>query len=169
MWREENRELFAHSLNQLEQDAIVREMQLLSQHTQNVTCYDHCLCVAYFSFTLCRWMKLDYTAAARGGMLHDLYLTDWSDTDYNALKRWRIHPQLALDNARRYELSPLEEDIIIKHMWPLTFARPSYKESYVVSFADKLAAVLEKTHLIRPLGIRRNLSLLARVPVALAG
>ena len=68
-----------------------------------------------------------------------------------------IHPQLALENARAFGLSPMEEDIIGKHMWPLTAPLPYYKESYMVSLADKICATLEMAHLYGPLGVRRNL------------
>ena len=37
----------------------------------------------------------------------------------------------------------MEEDIIGKHMWPLTAPLPYYKESYMVSLADKICAVCE--------------------------
>lgn len=170
MWREKNRTLFLNCLDQLEQDPFVRQLQHYCQHTAATTRYDHCLCVAYFSFTLCRWLRLDYRAAARGGMLHDLYLAEWEGSDRGALARWRTHPRAALQNARRYGLSPKEEDIILKHMFPLTPALPRYRESYVVSLADKLAAVLEKTHLTRPLGIRRQCrAMAAALPASAQG
>ena len=72
-------------------------------------------------------------------------------------RRLVIHPQLALENARAFGLSPMEEDIIGKHMWPLTAPLPYYKESYMVSLADKICAALEMAHLYGLLGVRRNL------------
>ncbi|NTW07521.1 MAG: HAD family hydrolase, partial [Syntrophaceae bacterium] len=36
-----------------------------------------------------------------------------------------------------------EADIIQKHMWPLTLVPPKYKESFIVSFADKYLASRE--------------------------
>ena len=56
-----------------------------------------------------------------------------------------------------FGLSPMEEDIIGKHMWPLTAPLPYYKESYMVSLADKICATLEMAHLYGLLGVRRNL------------
>lgn len=44
-----------------------------------------------------------------------------------------------------------------KHMWPLTAPLPYYKESYMVSLADKICATLEMAHLYGLLGVRRNL------------
>ncbi len=38
------------------------------------------------------------------------------------------------------DLSQVEEDIILKHMWLATPHFPCYKESYVVTFVDKYIA-----------------------------
>ena len=156
MWRYENRAQFLACLNDLEKDPLVLRLQEYHQHTVATTRYDHCVCVAYFSFLICRKLGWDYRAAARGGLLHDLYHDKWEGSEDGALSRWRTHPRAALENARRFGLSPREEDIIVKHMFPVTLQLPRYKESYVVSLADKLAAVLEKTHLATPLGIRKS-------------
>jgi uncharacterized protein len=40
-------------------------------------------------------------------------------------------------------LNDIEEDIIRKHMWPLTLVPPKYKESFIVSFADTYLASKE--------------------------
>ena len=37
----------------------------------------------------------------------------------------------------------VEKDIILKHMWPLTFKLPTYSESYIVTTADKYCATRE--------------------------
>lgn len=41
------------------------------------------------------------------------------------------------------DLTPMEKDIIIKHMWGATVGLPKYKESFVVSLVDDYAAVDE--------------------------
>ena len=46
------------------------------QHHGRITTLDHSLFVAYLSFRAARWLRLDERAAARGGLLHDLYLYD---------------------------------------------------------------------------------------------
>ena len=161
MWKEDNRALFAQCLDGLEQHPLVRQMQTISQHAKGVSCYDHCMFVAYLSFLMCRRMGLDYRAAARAGLLHDLYLQHWEDTSVGRLRRLVVHPHLALENAQVFGLSEKEADIIVKHMWPLTPALPRYAESYVVSTADKIAASVEMMHLVRPLGVGRNLAVLA--------
>ena len=79
MWNEANRELFTECLDSLDKDPYVQLMRHVRQHTDGVTRYDHCLCVAYFSFTICRILGWDYRAAARGGLLHDLSPYSWEE------------------------------------------------------------------------------------------
>ena len=79
------------------------------------------------------------------GMLHDLFLYDWRKPrpDGKKLHAFR-HPRLSLNNASKiFELNEIEQDIILKHMWPLTVILPKYKESYIITIADKYAALLE--------------------------
>ncbi len=162
MWKQENKAAFLRCLNCIEQDSIVQHLKTFEHHGAATTRYDHSLLVAYLSFLFCRKYKMDYKAAARAGMLHDLFLEAWEGSENGELSRWRTHPVEALQNAQRYNLSAIESDIILKHMWPVTPDRPSYRESYVVSCADKVAAVLEKTRLSRALGIQRNLHTFAQ-------
>ena len=46
------------------------------KHHGPITTLDHSLFVAYLSFRAARFLGWDYRAAARGGLLHDLYLYD---------------------------------------------------------------------------------------------
>ena len=122
---------------------MVKEMKLYNHHYTS-TCYSHSLEVSYYSFCIAKKLHLDYTAVARAGLLHDLFLYDWK-TDKNHGKLHGIyHPQKALKNAMKiYNLSKKEQDIIKKHMWPLTLSLPRYPESYVVTFVDKYSAIQE--------------------------
>ena len=101
MWNEANRELFTECLDSLDKDPYVQLMRHVRQHTDGVTRYDHCLCVAYFSFTICRILGWDYRAAARGGLLHDLSPYSWEEEDISRLALLWAHPYKALENARR--------------------------------------------------------------------
>ena len=78
------------------------------------------------------------------GMLHDLFLYDWRHSHKN-LNGWHafIHPKIALKNAKAItSLNKKEEDIILKHMWPVTFFKfPKYKESFIITITDKLSAM----------------------------
>ena len=128
MWQEENRALFAQCLNGLAADPYVKQMQPIRQHAENVSCYDHCLFVSYLAFTLCRKTGLDYRVAARGGLLHDLYLQNWEETDVNPLRRLWLHPHMALANARRFGLSPRRRTSSRAICGPWAARCPSWEE-----------------------------------------
>ena len=133
------------------------------RHHGPVTTLDHSLFVAFSSYRLARFLGLDTRAAARGGLLHDLFLYDWHKPNpYPGLHGF-THPKIALHNARKFfSISDLEADIIRTHMWPLTFwAFPHHWESLVVSCADKLRAVCETFGLVRRARNTRTLGWIA--------
>lgn len=105
----------------------------------------HSINVAYYSFIVCKFFGWDYRSAARAGIMHDMFYYDWrvkNPTRKCNHAAW--HPRVAYDNARKItEVNEIEKDAILKHMWPCTLVPPKYKESYVVTFADKLCAVFE--------------------------
>ena len=115
------------------------------QHASNSRFY-HCLYVSYCTYIICKKLKLDYTSAARGAMLHDFYFYDWRNKNVEGQKKFHAyrHPRIALNNANDiFELNSIEQDIILKHMWPVTLAFPRYIESYIVTFIDKYCATHE--------------------------
>jgi len=108
----------------------------------NSSIYEHAMAVSYLSYKICKVLGLDYHSAARGAMMHDFFLYDWRNHDEPDLPRETFHgpahPKIALANAQKhFSLNPIERDIIIKHMWPLTPVPPRFRESFVVTFADK--------------------------------
>lgn len=122
----------------------VNEMKKFRQH-YDTNCFEHCRNVAFYSYLICKKFNLDFEAVARAGMLHDLFLYDWRRKTKER-KRWHgfRHPRIALNNANKlFVLSEKEQDIILKHMWPLTIVPPKYKESFIVSCADKYCAIKE--------------------------
>jgi len=123
-------------------------LKLKLHHHHNSSIYEHVMDVSYFSYSACKFLKLDYQSAARGALLHDFFLYDWRDHDVPDLPDDKFHgiehPKIALANAEKhFTLNDIEKDIIIKHMWPLTLVPPKYKESFIVSFADKYLASKE--------------------------
>lgn len=124
----------------------VKQMKNFRQHC-NTSCYKHCMQVAYYTFIACKKLRLDYVSATRAAMLHDLFLYDWRGSSKKlnlpGLHAF-VHPQIALQNATKiFDLNEMEKDIIAKHMWPVTFALPKYRESYIVTLMDKYSACLE--------------------------
>ena len=122
-----------------------RKLKGFFHHTNHI--YDHVIRVSYISYVIAKALRLDYRSAARGGLLHDFFLYDWRERKANDTSKalhGREHPHIALANARaQFEVSDLEADIIVKHMFPKTMAVPRYKESFVVSLSDKISSVYE--------------------------
>lgn len=117
-------------------------LKLKNYFHHNSSIYHHVHDVAHLSYRICKFLKLDHRSAARGALLHDFFLYDWRNHDVPDLPRKKYHgiehPMIAFDNAIKYfSINDIEEDIIKKHMWPLTFVPPKYKESFIVTFADK--------------------------------
>ena len=122
----------------------VQKMKNFRQH-YNSSCFDHCLCVSYYSYLICKKLNLDYKSAARAAMLHDLFLYDWRiRVDGRKGLHAFTHPKTALENSLKlFELNNKEKDIILKHMWPVTVKLPKYLESYIITFVDKHCAISE--------------------------
>lgn len=134
---------YERCIHDLIQHETVYSMKNYIQH-RDISCLKHSLYVSYSSYLVCKWLRLDYRSAARGGLLHDFFLYDWHIGKlYIGFHRF-MHPYIALKNATQYfHLNELEKDIIQKHMWPLTIKFPRYRESFIVSFVDKYCAARE--------------------------
>ena len=108
-----------------------------------ITRYDHTLRVAKNTYKLSKKMKLDYVSATRGALLHD-YFTDEDYRNTKGFKKYSMHPVIALNNAiREYELNPIEENVIVSHMYPMGKTKPNCKESWLVTGVDKSVAIYE--------------------------
>jgi len=123
------------------------KLKQLSHH--GINRYDHSLSVAYISYKIAKFLKLDYHQVARGALLHDFF-----DTDYQAGLKGRFraivrHPNLAVSNAEiLFGLEKKERDIIQTHMFPLSTFYPGYKESWLVNGVDKVISVYEVTYVL---------------------
>ncbi|MGN7760920.1 putative ABC transporter permease [Paenibacillus sp. 22594] len=141
--RHSNAEEYSACVEDLLPHEQVQRMDMFIQHGRT-TCLKHSQAVSFLSYRICRKCKLDYRSAARGGLLHDLFLYDWHDPAAGG--RWHgfTHPRVALRNAEDiFALNKIERDIIAKHMWPLTPAVPRFRESWVVCLADKIVTCHE--------------------------
>ncbi|MGX7014058.1 HD domain-containing protein [Vagococcus silagei] len=122
------------------------EVQSLKQYKQHhySNRLEHSISVSYRSFLLAKKWNGDVRATARAGLLHDLFFYDWREEKMGEGTHAYVHPRIALKNAKELtEISPLEEDIIVKHMFGATIAPPKYKESYIVTLVDKYCACEE--------------------------
>ncbi len=102
---------------------------------------NHCLKVSYLSYKICKKHNFNYESAAKAGLLHDLYYNRINDCS-NATDKIKLftngHPKDAVKNAEElFSMTPLEKEIILTHMWPLSKYVPKHKESMIVSLSDK--------------------------------
>ena len=96
--------------------------------------------MAYNNYKICNKLGLDARSAARGGMLHDLFLYDWREHSKKTGDRLHAitHPITAYRNACKYfHLNKVEKEVITKHMWPVSVIPPRYPETYVICLTDK--------------------------------
>ncbi|AZP05531.1 HD domain-containing protein [Jeotgalibaca ciconiae] len=136
---EKDEEFLSYITDLLETEE-VQKLKDITQHYYS-TRLDHSISVAYRSYCIAKRFKCDVRAIARAGLLHDLFYYDWRTTKFDEGSHAYVHPRIACENAGKLtELSDLEKDIILKHMWGATIALPKYKESYIVTLVDKYCA-----------------------------
>ena len=120
----------------------------------------HCIDVARQSIAISKMLgiRCNERELIRGALLHDYFLYDWHDKNrenYQMLHGF-YHPGIALKNAsKEYNLTLREQDIIKKHMWPLTVVPPLCREAWIVTTADKYCSILETLKLRKGAGKTR--------------
>lgn len=124
----------------------VQSLKMYEQHL-DIDRLQHVTSVAYLTYKICKAGSLDYEAATKAAIMHDLVYYDWRDGETGGWHRLHgyKHPKYACLNAKELYpgLSKMQEDIIRCHMWPLTLKPSSYKEGLVVTFCDKYCAAKE--------------------------
>ena len=131
-------------------DPKAQQMKNFTQHG-NTSVFEHCVSVAKFSLLMAHYLektlriKCDRDSLVRAALLHDYFLYDWHDKTVPGHNiHGFTHPRTACINADRdFGLNEVEKDIISKHMFPLTFMPPRYRESVIVTLADKWCALCE--------------------------
>jgi len=134
---------FDNIINELITNDTVLKMKNYRQHF-STSCFDHCYCVASYCYCICKKFNLDYKSATRAGMLHDLFLYDWRERTTVHRFHAFYHGKVACKNAcELFELNKKEKDMIIRHMWPVTFAIPNSIEGFILTLVDKYCAISE--------------------------
>lgn len=121
----------------------------------------HSIQVAKYSLVIAKKLgiKCNKRTLIRGALLHDYFLYDWHDPEHKGLTNLHglYHPGIALQNAKReYKLSKQEQDVIKKHMWPLTVVPPTCREAWIVSMADKYCSLMETFHVHKGYSVKRT-------------
>lgn len=109
-----------------------------------ITRYEHSLKVSYYSYKIAKILHLDYEDVARGGLLHDFFLSSEDRDKKERFISTFTHPKKAVAKSiENFELTEKEIDMIRAHMFPINLAVPKYAESWVVSTVDKIVALTE--------------------------
>lgn len=119
------------------------EKQLM--HHRHFNCFDHSISVACISIWLIKKFRIQVNMRSmiRGALLHDYFLYDWHTVRTERMHGFG-HAEIALKNAKTdFNINAIEADIISKHMFPLNIKPPRYKESIIVTIADKICASCE--------------------------
>lgn len=122
---------FMNILKQVEAETRILQSKEHIQHG-TTTVYEHCVQVAYESYLFAKehQLQVEMEQLIRGALLHDYFLYDWHNQLTPHHLHGFFHPGVALRNASMdVELTPIEHDIIKKHMFPLTLvpARNTWK------------------------------------------
>lgn len=141
-----DRSIFDEQIRLLKEDPEIQKMASFTMHNGNTT-LQHVENVADVSFRIAEKLGIDIDekALARGAMLHDYYLYTFKETKMSPYRHGISHPETALKNAsKRHRLTEKETNIILSHMWPMTFLHPPMsREAVLVCLADKYCAVNE--------------------------
>lgn len=144
-------ELLRSILAELEQTSRFPMEKQYVQHGRT-SIYDHSIQVARFSLYLAQKLpvRVDRRSLIRGALLHDYFLYDWHVPDDSHRLHGFKHPKTAWKNAKAdFLLTPIEENIIRRHMFPLTLIPPACRESWIVCLADKYCALRETLFYVR--------------------
>lgn len=142
----EDKDFFWREVQRVNSSSRMNRSRKFYQHGK-ISIYVHSLRVAYICFA---WVKkyhlhVDEKALIRGALLHDYFLYDWHDKEHKHRRpHGFFHPSAALSNARQdFKLTKKEENIIKRHMFPLTLIPPGCKEAWLVCMADKVCSTRE--------------------------
>ncbi len=119
-------------------------------HHMRTTVAEHSINVAVISILLCLVLAklhcaVDLQAVVQAALCHDLGILGREEKYHSNYQCCRQHPVDSVEVAKRilgdYDDKTLK--IIETHMWPARPGRPHSLEGYVVTLADKYAAIRE--------------------------
>ncbi len=121
----------------------VEFLKLKEELHHGISRYEHSMRVAKTTYIITKKLHLDYERATRAALLHDFFF-DEQLKEYNAKETLKMHPDYALQNAKKYfEVDEKQSNMIRAHMYPVYLEKPKYKESWALTVADKMVATHE--------------------------
>ena len=137
-------EEFENIIKDIINNDTVKKMKNYRQHF-NTSCYDHCYMASYYCYKIAKKFNWDYISVARAAMLHDFFLYDWRKRENNRKGFHAFtHGNTACQNAcKLFDLTEKEQNIIKRHMFPVTPIPPSSKEGLLLTLVDKYCGLIE--------------------------
>lgn len=122
-----------------------QSMKNYIQHGK-ISTFDRVIMVCYRALEYVNKHQIDCQRKelVRGALLHDYFLYDWHKKEkWHRLHGFK-HAKIALRNSKEdFQITPLEEDIILHHMFPLNIKPPKHKEAWIVCYVDKVQSLKE--------------------------
>ncbi|MBQ9777943.1 MAG: HD domain-containing protein [Clostridia bacterium] len=117
------------------------------RHHVKSNIYKHSVRVAYLCYRHHKRhnTRVDLQELVRGALLHDFYLYDWHEMLPGRRLHLLTHPKVALQNALQAypSLTPIQQDMIRHHMFPILPLPPKSRAAWLVCFYDKVAALCD--------------------------
>lgn len=137
----QNNSEFLYIVNDILESEEFNKLKNIEHH--GTTRYNHSLRVAHMAYKISKFMKLDYEASARAGLLHDFFLSEIGRGAKTRILSTFTHPKKASKNAIMFGINEKEKNIIESHMFPFCLTLPLYLESWIVTFSDKVTGMRE--------------------------
>lgn len=137
--------MIAKMVRELNREGRMKNSRNFIQHG-STSVYKHSVRVAYYSLLAAEFFHLDAhrKELVRGALLHDYFLYDWHEKNKSHNLHGFRHPFTALRNANAdYKLTEREQNIILRHMFPLIPIPPVCMEGWIVCMVDKGCSLYE--------------------------
>ncbi|MBR2133197.1 MAG: HD family phosphohydrolase [Eubacterium sp.] len=134
-------DLYIELTGDLLKNELVESMKRYNHHG-TIDTHFHSVYVSYTVMKICKRLNLQLRDTVRVSLLHDFYLYEWHIEKHEEMHAW-YHPKESVKNIKRYsmlELSKSEEDMILRHMFPLYPLPPNSLRGWVLTLADKHCA-----------------------------
>ena len=125
-------------------DRDYQKLKSIQRHSFTNT-YDHSIRVALLTGKIADKLNADKERAIKAALLHDFCTVDYNkENNHDGLYIF-YHTKEAVENSKKWNLSKVEEDAILSHMFPIG-KMPTSKIGWSITVADKAVAVYEKVH-----------------------
>ncbi len=117
------------------------------QHHRAVTTHFHSTFVSYTVLKMCEKIKpAEERDIVRAALLHDYYLYEWYTEKHEEKHIW-YHPKQSVKNIEQHfgKLSEMQRNMILAHMFPMSYETPSSLGAWLLTMADKHCATADYT------------------------